>query len=170
MVIGFLGGGYIIRYQGYFAAFVSIQCLSALAVLATVFSKETLVASKRRRVVTWREANIVGVLSLVARKRGAAILAAIFSVQVACKLGLLSVTILYVRHMWPAAWPADRVNIFLASDAITKSAALYISLPLLQRYTRPGSFLRRDSVLISVRQDGCTRVRETCGVVVRTKG
>ena len=157
MVVGFLGGGYITRYLGFFSTFVATQCLSAASVMAALASRETLARAKRRSTISWREANLFAVLGLVARKRGAAILAAIFSVQVACKLGLVSVTILYVRHMY--AWQPDRINMYLAADALSKASALYVVLPLVQRFARAGSLLRKDSVLISVRAGGGGKAR-----------
>ena len=154
MVVGYVGGGVVTRYYGYFTIFVTMQVLSAISVMLAVASTETLVPEMRQRHVGWKQANIVGAVAVLGRNRNVAVLAAIFVFQLATRMGVGGVAILYVRHMFN--WKPDEVTYYLAVDAACKGLALFVTIPVIERVFSPRSFFRQDLTLIRVRE-ACAR-------------
>lgn len=150
MVVGYLAGGWVTRNYGYFAVFILMQSLSAISALLSVSVPETLPAARRQPAISWRQANIVAAAGVLARNANIAILAAIFVLQVATRLGIMGISVLYVRHMWN--WRADLVSNYLAADSVAKGLALFATIPLAHRFLSRHSYWRQDITLIRVRR------------------
>jgi Na+/melibiose symporter-like transporter len=146
MVTGYIGGGLVTRYYGYFTIFVTMQVLSSITVLLTVACTETLVPEMRQRHVGWKQANLWAAVAVLGRNRNVAILAGVFVLQIATRMGVAGVAILYVRHMFN--WKADKVTYYLALDSACKGLALFVTIPLVEWLLPRRSFFRHDLTLI----------------------
>lgn len=120
----------------------------ALVVILTVFVKESLTTDHQKKSLSVTDTSVWAAGRLMCRSKSTMALSANFFLQVTCKFGVFSAFVLYVRHMW--SWSPAEVSYFLATDALTKSLSVLVTVPLINKFIPLHSFWRRDSTWIIV--------------------
>eukprot|EP00043_Microstomoeca_roanoka_P004718 m.51401 g.51401 ORF g.51401 m.51401 type:complete len:469 (-) comp12621_c0_seq2:102-1508(-) len=125
---GYYIGGVVTAYLGYAAVFWLVAAVYVLVMILIYFIEEPLPKSRRKKDVSWREANILAVIMILFKRKDRALLGIAFFLLMTTSVGY-QIVIMYLRHLFH--WHEDKVGAFLAVSKATQGLSVLLVLRLI---------------------------------------